>query len=110
MNTDLSLLPECIALYPIVDPSPNMSTCREFPTIDPKVVLNPTPYLLVLGHPNRDNFRRGRRFPLWRAEGLTYTALCDFSPSRSQKGHERRMEARCPCQRTTYKWSSFRAH
>ena len=43
MNADLSLLPECIVLYPIVDLSPNTSACREFPTIDPKVVLNQTP-------------------------------------------------------------------
>ena len=110
MNTGPSLLPECIALYPIVDPSPNTSMCCEFPITDPNAVLNQTPYFLVLGHPSRPNFRQGLRIPQWRAEGLTFTALCDFRPSRSQKGHERRTKALRSYQRTTYRWSSFRAH
>lgn len=80
------------------------------PNHRPKVDFNQTPYFPVLDHPNRPNFRRGRRIPLQRAEGLTYMALCDFRPSRSQKGHERRTKARRSYQPTTYKWSSFRAH
>jgi len=51
MNADLSLPPECIALYPIADPSPDTRTSCQCLTTSSRVVLNPT--LLRSSHPPR---------------------------------------------------------
>ena len=113
-NADQSVLPACIAHFPITAPSQNTSTYCQSVLLTLELLPIQLPNLTVFFSLSTDllvypNSPRGRRIPQRSIEWPKSTLLCTLRLPRSRWRLRRPMMPRYSCQWTKYILSLFRA-